>query len=80
MLYIQEGSIGRRQQQSIGLSVVRGGDIVGEHTVIFLGNGECLEISHKAMNRTHFSNGVLQAAKWIIHQKPDLYNMEYVLA
>ena len=47
--------------------------------VMFLGNGECLEISHKAMDRTHFSNGALQAAKRIIHQKPDLYNMDDVL-
>ncbi|WP_173910609.1 4-hydroxy-tetrahydrodipicolinate reductase [Acinetobacter sp. Marseille-Q1618] len=79
-VYSREGSTDKRQQQSIGFSVVRGGDIVGEHTVMFLGNGECLEISHKAMNRTHFSNGALQAAKWIIHQKPDLYNMDDVLA
>lgn len=78
-VYGREGITGERKQETIGFSTVRGGDIVGEHTVMFLGNGEQLEISHKAMNRKHFSNGALQAALWLIQQKPDLYDMNDVL-
>ena len=78
-VYGREGNTGERKKETIGFSTVRGGDIVGEHTVMFLGNGERLEISHKAMNRKHFSNGALQAALWSVRQKPNLYNMDDVL-
>lgn len=78
-VYGREGNTGERKQETIGFSTVRGGDIVGEHTVMFLGNGERLEISHKAMNRKHFSNGALQAALWSIRQEPNLYDMDDVL-
>lgn len=79
-VYGREGITGERAKESIGFSTIRGGDIVGEHTVMFLGEGERLEISHKAMNRKHFSNGALQAALWVVSQTPSLYDMKDVLA
>jgi len=58
---------------------VRGGDVVGDHTVIFAGLGERLELTHKASSRETFANGALRAAEWVVRQKPGLYSMEDVL-
>ncbi len=58
---------------------IRGGDVVGDHTVVFAGDGERLELTHRASSRDTFANGALRAATWSCHQAPGLYNMENVL-
>jgi 4-hydroxy-tetrahydrodipicolinate reductase len=77
--YHREGICGERTQEEIGMQTVRGGDIVGEHTVYFIGMGERIEISHRAMSRDMFSRGSVRAAKWVIGKKPGLYDMQDVL-
>lgn len=69
------GRQGPRQPGSIGFSVVRAGDIVGEHTVLFAGAGERLELSHRAQSRSTFAHGALSAARWIAGRKPGLYSL-----
>lgn len=73
------GITGERPRNKIGVQVVRGGDVVGEHTVMFLGNGERLELTHRATSRSNFAAGALRAARWVVHQKPGLYDMLDVL-
>ena len=68
-----------RAQDEIGMHSIRGGDFVGEHIVIFAGNGETVEITHKANSRDIFAKGALKAAKWITSAQPGLYNMQDVL-
>jgi 4-hydroxy-tetrahydrodipicolinate reductase len=68
-----------RDPSGIGFSVVRAGDIVGEHTVTFATAGERLEITHRAADRMIFARGALQAAAWLIGRAPGLYGMEDVL-
>jgi 4-hydroxy-tetrahydrodipicolinate reductase len=75
----REGIVGERGAREIGMHSVRGGDVVGDHTVIFAANGERMELTHKASNRDTFANGALRAALWIVGQKPGLYNMQHVL-
>jgi 4-hydroxy-tetrahydrodipicolinate reductase len=75
----RKGLIGERSQEEIGLQTLRGGDIVGEHTVMFAGIGERLEITHRAHSRDNFARGALRAAKWIVNQPPGLYDMQDVL-
>ena len=58
---------------------LRGGDVVGDHTVIFAANGERLELTHKASSRETFANGALRAAQWVVKQVPGLYDMQDVL-
>ena len=58
---------------------MRGGDVVGDHTVIFANDGERLELTHKATSRDTLANGALRAALWVVKQKPGLYNMQDVL-
>jgi 4-hydroxy-tetrahydrodipicolinate reductase len=70
---------GKREQGNIGFASLRGGDVVGEHNVIFAGAGERLELGHIATNRTIFATGALTAAKWLIGKKPALYSMQDVL-
>jgi 4-hydroxy-tetrahydrodipicolinate reductase len=70
----------RRPANEIGISAVRGGTIVGEHTVIFAGQNEVLEISHSVNSRDAFANGALQAAEFIARQKPGFYNMNDLLS
>lgn len=71
---------GPRQPGSIGYSVVRAGDIVGEHTVLFAGAGERLELSHRAQNRMGFAQGALSAACWIAGQPPGFYGLADTLS
>jgi len=78
-VYDRHGITGARKRESIGFSTVRAGDIVGEHTVMFAGDGERLEISHKASSRETFSSGAIRAAIWLTDQKPGLYDMFDVL-
>lgn len=73
------GNTGRRKQEEIGIQTLRGGDVVGDHTVMFLGNGERIELTHRALSRENFSRGVLRAAKWIIGKPPGIYSMKDVL-
>jgi len=73
------GLVGARTAAEIGLHSVRGGDVVGDHTVIFATNGERLELTHKASSRETFAHGALRAAQWVVNQKPGLYTMQDVL-
>jgi len=73
------GIVGERTPAEIGMHALRGGDVVGDHTVIFAANGERLELTHKASSRETFAKGALRAAQWVVHQKPGLYDMQDVL-
>ncbi|HPX60677.1 MAG TPA: 4-hydroxy-tetrahydrodipicolinate reductase [Deltaproteobacteria bacterium] len=75
----REGITGERTREEIGMQTIRGGDIIGEHTVYFIGMGERIELSHRAMTRDMFSRGAVRAAKWVAAQKPGLYDMQDVL-
>jgi 4-hydroxy-tetrahydrodipicolinate reductase len=75
----REGVVGERTAGEIGVHAVRGGDVVGDHTVIFAAQGERLELAHKASSRETFARGALRAAQWIVPQKPGLYDMQNVL-
>jgi 4-hydroxy-tetrahydrodipicolinate reductase len=75
----REGLVGERPAAEIGIHSIRGGDVVGDHTVIFAGRGERLELAHKASSRETFAAGALRAARWIIGRPPGLYSMEDVL-
>lgn len=78
-VYVRKGLIGERTKKEIGIQTVRAGDIVGEHTVLFGGLGERIEITHKASSRDTFARGALKAALWVSKQKPALYDMQDVL-
>lgn len=78
-VYGREGETGARPRGQIGVLAVRGGDVVGDHTVSFLGEGERLELTHRATSREAFAQGALRAAKFIAKQKSGLYNMAQVL-
>ena len=78
-IYGREGQIGARKPDEIGVLAVRAGDIVGEHTVIFAGTGERIELVHRAHSRDTFAKGALTAAKLIMNKKPGLYDMTDVL-
>jgi len=75
----RQGIVGERTPSEIGMHSLRGGDVVGDHTVIFAANGERLELTHKASSRETFAQGALRAAQWVVHQKPGLYDMQDVL-
>ncbi len=75
----RDGIVGERTQSEIGIHSIRGGDVVGDHTVIFAGTGERVELTHKASSRDTFANGALRAALWVVKQKPGLYDMQDVL-
>ncbi|MGH8481130.1 MAG: 4-hydroxy-tetrahydrodipicolinate reductase [Nevskiaceae bacterium] len=78
-VYGREGQTGARSRQAIGFATVRGGDVIGDHTVMFLGDGERVEISHKATSRLNFAQGALRAAAWLAGREPGLYTMRDVL-
>ena len=73
------GIVGERTQSEIGVHSIRGGDVVGDHTVIFANIGERVELTHKASSRDTFANGALRAARWAVKQPPGLYDMQDVL-
>ena len=75
----REGMCGERTKEEIGMQTVRGGDIVGEHTVYFIGMGERIEITHRAMSRDMFARGAVRAAGWLGDKQPGLYDMQDVL-
>lgn len=78
-VFERHGIIGERKKGEIGVQTIRGGDVVGEHTVMFLGMGERVEISHRVSNRDTFARGALKAALWLKGKGPGLYNMQDVL-
>jgi 4-hydroxy-tetrahydrodipicolinate reductase len=75
----RHGIVGERTPGEIGVHSIRGGDVVGDHTVIFANTGERVELTHKASSRETFANGALRAALWAVKQKPGLYDMQDVL-
>ncbi len=75
----RSGLVGERPTGEIGLHAVRGGDVVGDHTVYFLGPGERIELSHRASTRATFAQGALVAARWLVGRQPGLYSMKDVL-
>jgi 4-hydroxy-tetrahydrodipicolinate reductase len=75
----RKGIIGKRSKEEIGIQVIRAGDIVGEHTILFGGIGERIEITHKATSRENFAKGAIKAVHFIVNKKNGLYNMEDVL-
>jgi 4-hydroxy-tetrahydrodipicolinate reductase len=78
-VYTRKGMIGERSKTEIGIQTLRGGDIVGEHNVMFVTNGERLEFIHRAHSRDNFARGAIRAARWVINQKNGLYDMQDVL-
>ena len=74
------GRVGETERKrEIGVHVLRGGDIVGDHAVLFAGNYECIEISHRAYDRAVFAQGAVRAARWIKGKNPGIYSMQDVL-
>jgi 4-hydroxy-tetrahydrodipicolinate reductase len=78
-VYARKGIIGQRTKKEIGIQTLRAGDIVGEHTVLFGGLGERIEITHKASSRDTFARGALKAALWLAGKPSGLYDMQDVL-
>ncbi len=78
-VYGREGITGARDRDTIGFATVRGGDVVGDHTVSFLAEGERLEITHKASSRMSFARGAARAAHWLAQQPAGMYDMQDVL-
>jgi len=78
-VYGREGVTGERQASTIGFATVRGGDIVGDHTVMFAGTGERVEITHRSSSRATYAEGALRAARFLAGRKNGLYDMQDVL-
>jgi len=78
-VYHRKGMIGERTSEEIGIQALRAGDITGEHTILFGGMGERLELIHRAHNRDNFARGAVRAAAWVVHQPTGLYDMLDVL-
>lgn len=78
-VYGREGQTGARDRDTIGFATVRGGDVVGDHTVMFMADGERVEITHKASSRMSFARGAVRAAVWLQQQPKGLFDMQDVL-
>jgi 4-hydroxy-tetrahydrodipicolinate reductase len=78
-VYAREGVTGERDPSSIGFATIRGGDIVGDHTVLFAGTGERIEITHRSSSRANYAAGSLRAARFLAGRAPGLYGMDDVL-
>ena len=78
-IYGREGQTGEREAGTIGIHAIRGGEIVGDHTVMFIADGEVVEITHRARARMTFAAGAVRAATWVIEQEVGQYNMQDVL-
>lgn len=76
---VRDGITGEREDGTIGFAVMRGGDVVGEHSVIFYGQSERVEITHRAMDRMVFARGAVRAGRWAASAQPGLYSMKDVL-
>ena len=79
-VYARKGLIGERTKGEIGIQTIRAGDIVGDHTILFGGMGERIEVTHRASSRDTFARGALRAASWIVRQPAGLYDMMDVLS
>lgn len=79
-VYSRKGLIGERKKGEIGIQSIRAGDIVGDHTILFGGMGERIEVTHRASSRDTFAGGALRAAQWVVKQPPGLYDMMDVLS
>ena len=77
--HTRDGDVGARPRGEIGVTAVRGGDVVGEHTAFFFGAAERLEITHRATSRSIFAVGALRAAAWVVGKPPGRYDMLDVL-
>jgi 4-hydroxy-tetrahydrodipicolinate reductase len=77
--YERHGDVGPRTAAEIGLQTIRGGDVIGDHTVMFLGDGDRIEITHRASSRDTFAHGAVRAALWLRGKPPGLYDMRAVL-
>lgn len=75
----RQGLVGERSAAEIGMHALRGGDVVGEHTVLFAAPGERIELTHRASSRETFARGALRAARWVVGRPPGLYDMQDVL-
>jgi 4-hydroxy-tetrahydrodipicolinate reductase len=78
-VFAREGVTGERKPGTIGFATVRGGDIVGDHTVLYAGPGECIEISHRSYSRANYAKGAMLAARWLAGKPAGLYDMQDVL-
>ena len=78
-VYGREGQTGEREAGTIGIHAIRGGEIIGDHTVMFIADGEVVEITHRARARMTFAAGAVRAATWIVQQSAGQYNMQDVL-
>ncbi len=78
-VYARHGMTGERKTKEIGIQTIRAGDIVGDHTILFAGPGERIEITHRAHTRDTFARGALRAVEWVAHKPPGLYSMADVL-
>ena len=78
-IYGREGVTGERKDDTIGFSTIRGGDLVGDHTVMFIGMGERVEISHRSSSRMNYATGALRAAQWVMGKPNGLHDMFDVL-
>jgi 4-hydroxy-tetrahydrodipicolinate reductase len=79
LAYARHGMIGERPAREIGVQTLRGGDVVGDHTVLFAGEGERLELIHRATSRDQFARGAVRALRWIVGKPAGLYDMADVL-
>ena len=79
LTFARHGQIDARPKKEIGVQTLRGGDVVGEHTVFFYGDGERIELTHRATSRDQFGLGALRAARWVMGRSPGLYDMADVL-
>ena len=79
-VFTRRGRTGARARTAIGFSSIRGGDIVGDHTVMFIGDGERVEITHRSNSRMTYASGAVRAAQWVVEQSPGLYEMADVLS
>ena len=77
--HARDGEVGARPHGEIGVTAIRGGDVIGEHTAFFFGAAERIEISHKATARSIFAVGALRAAAWVVGKPPGRYDMQHVL-
>ena len=77
--HTRDGDVGPRPRGEIGVSTVRGGDVIGEHVAYFFGEAERVEIAHRATSRTIFAAGALRAAAWVVGKPPGRYDMQHVL-
>jgi 4-hydroxy-tetrahydrodipicolinate reductase len=78
-VYGRQGHTGERDRQTIGFETIRGGDIVGDHCVLFAGDGERIELIHRASSRATFAHGAMRAAHWLMERQRGLYEMRDVL-